>query len=270
MLVRARRSWGARLLVAAFAAFALLPAYWMLLTASRPQSAIYSLSPTPWPLSLEHFVVAWQQLNVPRLAANTAMVATAGAVLQLIVTTLAAYGLCALPRRWQTVTTFAFYGAWLVPVQVIMLPNFLLLNRLGLLETLAGVIAPTLVSGFAVVLLHDHISAIPRQLLDAARLDGLGPLATLGHVVLPNIRAGLTSVGIVLFIAAWNEYFWPALVLRRGEGVLQLGMRSFMTSEGTNWGALMAVAVLACLPALALYVALQRQIVDALVRSGLK
>ncbi|GAB3300957.1 ABC transporter permease subunit [Epidermidibacterium keratini] len=267
--MRARR-WAAWAILAAFASFALLPAYWMVLTATRRQADIYSLSPLPWPLSLESFTIAWQQLDLPRLVLNTAVVATGAAALQLLVATLAAYGLCALTPRWQTAATFAFYGAWLVPVQVVMLPNFLLLSRLGLLETLAGVIAPTIISGFAVVLLREHIGAIPRQLLSAARLDGLGPMATLIQVVLPNVRAGLSSVGIVLFIAAWNDYFWPALVLRRGEGVLQLGMRSFMTSEGTNWGPLMAVAVLACLPALVLYAALQRHIVDALVRSGLK
>lgn len=242
----------------------------MLITATRPAEQTYSLSPIPWPVTFENVVTVWHQLDLLTLLANTTVIAVCATVLQLVVATLAAYGLCAIAPKLQAVVTFLFYGAWLVPLQVTMLPNYLTLGRLGLLETLAGVVAPTIASGFAVILLRQHIADVPRQLIAAARLDGLGPFRTLLQVVVPNLRAALTSVGIVLFITAWNDYFWPAVVLRRSTSVLQLGMRSFMTAEGTNWGALMTVAALACIPALALYLALQRQIVDALVRSGLK
>jgi ABC-type glycerol-3-phosphate transport system permease component len=91
--------------------------------------------------------------------------------------------------------------------------------------------------------------------------------------VVPNLRAPLAALTILLFVTAWNEYFWPAMVLQRSNAVLQLGLRSFMISEGTQgtyWGPLMAVAGLACLPIFALYVVLRRHIVNAFVRSGLK
>ncbi len=88
--------------------------------------------------------------------------------------------------------------------------------------------------------------------------------------MVPNLRPALAALAILLFINAWNEYFWPAVVLRRSNGVLQLGLRSFMGTEGDQWGPMMALAGLACLPVLLLYLVLQRQIVNAFVRSGLK
>jgi multiple sugar transport system permease protein len=163
-----------------------------------------------------------------------------------------------------------FVGVWLVPFQVTMLPNYLLLSQLGLLNTLAGVIVPNLCSALAVLLLRQHMAGFPKELLDAARLDGRSSWGTLWTVVVPNLRPALASLAILLFISAWNDYFWPALVLPRAGSVIQLGIRGFLTEEGQNWGAVMAAAGLACLPIFALYLALQRHVVSAFVRSGLR
>jgi ABC-type glycerol-3-phosphate transport system permease component len=157
-----------------------------------------------------------------------------------------------------------------VPFQVTMPPNYVLLFQLGLLNTLAGVVVPTLCSALGVLLLRQHLDGFPKELLEASAMDGRSSRTTLWTVVVPNLLPALSALSILLFVNAWNEYFWPAMVLQRSSGVLQLGLRSFMGTEGNDWGPMMALAGLACLPVLARYLVLQRHIVNAFVRSGLK
>jgi len=162
-------------------------------------------------------------------------------------------------------------GTWLIPLQVTMIPNYVLVARLGWLDTILGLVAPRLAAAFAVVLLRQHLKSFPRDLLDAARIDGASSWRTLWAVIVPNLRAPLAALGILLFINTWNEYFWPLLVSRKPESsVILVGLQMFLTQEGDLWGPLMAASSLASLPILALYVFLQRQIIDAFVRSGLK
>ncbi|HEX2313533.1 MAG TPA: carbohydrate ABC transporter permease [Thermomonospora sp.] len=248
----------------------LFPIYWLYATSLRAPGDVHDLSPLPWPLSLDSYAQAFAKNDVAEMLVNTAVVAVFSALGQLLVALLAAYALAAWRFRGRRLAHLLFVGTWLVPFQVTMLPNHALLARLGLLETLAGVIVPTLCSALGVLLLREHLLNFPRELLDAAKMDGRSSWSTLWTVVVPALRPVLAALGILLFISAWNEYFWPAMVLQRSNAVIQLGLRSFMGTEGNDWGPLMATAGLAVLPVLALYLFLQRHIVNAFVRSGLK
>jgi len=247
-----------------------VPVYWLFATSLRRPEDVTSTAPLPWPLSLQNYADAWAVLDVPGLLLNTIVMAGLIAAGQLLVGLLAAYAFAAWDLRGARVLHLAFVATWLVPFQVTMLPNYVLLKQLGLLDTIAGVVVPNLCSALGVIMLRQHLLGFPRELLDAARMDGRGSWRILWTVVVPNIGPALASLAILLFVSAWNEYFWPALVLRRSAGVLQLGLRGFMGTEGTDWGPMMATAGLSCLPILLLYLVLQRRIVDGFVRSGLK
>ncbi|MFF0457790.1 carbohydrate ABC transporter permease [Nocardia africana] len=264
------RTAGSHLMLAVTALICVFPIYWLFATALRRPEDVTSLSPVPWPLSVANFGNAAREVDVAGLIANTFVVAALSAVGQLLVALLAAYAFAMYAFPLQRLLYLAFVGTWLVPFQVTMLPNYILLTRLGLLDSLIGVVVPTLCSALAILLLRQHMSAFPKELVAAARIDGRNSWSILWTVVVPNLRPALAALGILLFINAWNDYFWPAVVLRRSNGVLQLGLRSFMGTEGDQWGPMMAVAGLACLPVLLLYLLLQRQIVNAFVRSGLK
>ncbi|MDT3442328.1 carbohydrate ABC transporter permease [Pseudofrankia sp. BMG5.37] len=249
------------------------PIYWMYAGSVRRPADILSQNPLPWPLSLRNYSHVLDTLDVPVLLFNTLVIAAGSTVGQLLVCLLAAYAFGVWDFRGKNILFLLFVAAWLVPLQVTMISNYLVLNKLGLLNTLAGVVVPSLCSTaaiLAVLMLRQHMQAFPRELLDAARIDGRGSWTTLWTVVVPNIRPVLASLGILLFITAWNEYFWPALVLQRANSVIQLGIRGYLTQEGSDWGAIMAASGLACLPIFALYVVLQRQVIDAFVRSGLR
>ncbi|WP_425300476.1 carbohydrate ABC transporter permease [Nocardia farcinica] len=264
------RGAGSHLLLASTAPVAVFPIYWLFATSLRRPEDVTSLSPVPWPLSTANYTDAAAEVDVAGLIGNTFFVATFSAAGQLLVALLASYAFAMYTFPFQRVLYLAFVGVWLVPFQVTMLPNYVLLTRLGLIDTLIGVALPTLCSALEVLLLRQHMASFPKELVAAAQIDGRSSWSILWTVVVPNLRPALAALGILLFINAWNEYFWPAVVLRRSNGVLQLGLKSFMGTEGDRWGPMMALAGLACLPVLVLYLLLQRHIVNAFVRSGLK
>lgn len=257
-------------LLAILALLSIFPIYWMFATAFRRPQDMLSSSPIPWPLSVENFRYVWDTIPMASMLANTFVMASAMAVSQLLVAILAAYAFA----RWNFVGKqllfLLFVGSWLVPFQVTMIPNYLLISQMGLLDTVAGVVIPNLCSAFGVLLLRQHMEAFPTELLDASAMDGQSSWATLWKVVVPNMKPALAALGIMLFISAWNEYLWPALILRQSDALVQIGIRSFLGAEGDNWGAVMAASGLACLPIFLIYLFLQRYVVDAFVRSGLK
>jgi ABC-type glycerol-3-phosphate transport system permease component len=153
-----------------------------------------------------------------------------------------------------------------------MIPNYVLLARLGWLNTVWAIVVPQLSAAFAIVLLRQHLRAFPSELVDAARMDGASSWGVLWRVIVPNVRAPLAALAILLFVSAWNEYFWPLLAIRDiDRSVVQIGLQMYLSQEsGDQWGPLMAAAGMASLPILLLYVVLQRHVIDAFVRSGLK
>ncbi|MEU7818655.1 carbohydrate ABC transporter permease [Pseudonocardia sp. NPDC049154] len=254
----------------AITVFSLVPIAWMYLTALRPRDDALAQSVLPTGLSLDNLRAAAQLLPLSGLVGNTALMALGVAACQLFTALLAAYAF----GRWRfpgdRILFLIFVATWLVPFQVTMLPNYVLLSSLGWLNTLTGVIVPQVTAPFAVLLLRQHMRSFPRELLDAARMDGRSHWTTLWTVVVPSLRGPLAALAILLFVTAWNEYFWPLLVLSDPASVVQIGLRSLITEVGTDYGAMMAAAGALCLPILAVYLLLQRQVVNAFVRSGLR
>jgi ABC-type glycerol-3-phosphate transport system permease component len=250
-------------------AFAVLPILWMYLTSLRAPSALFS-GLLPLHPSVANFQSALTSLPIGQLAINTLLMALGVSLGQLLTGLFAAYALSCWTFRGQHVLFLAIVATWLVPFQVTMLPNYVLLSRLGLLNTVGGVIIPQLSSAFAILLLRQHLKAFPRELLEAARADGQSSWATLWRVVVPNIAPALAALEILLFVGAWNEYFWPLLIFHVPTSVLQLGIGNMLNADAANYGGLMAASGLATLPILALYLVLQRHVVNAFVRSGLR
>ncbi|MGC0362213.1 sn-glycerol 3-phosphate transport system permease protein [Rhodococcus sp. 27YEA15] len=246
------------------------PLYWLVATSLRRPQDVSSLAPFPWPMSVENYVDAADKVDLVRLLSNTFAVAAISASGQLLVALLASYAFAMFTFKFKGLLYLAFVGTWLVPFQVTMLPNYVLLYKLGLINNLAGVIVPTLCSALGVLMMRQHMTSFPKELVAAAKMDGRSSWSILWTVVVPNLRPALAALTILLFVNSWNEYFWPAVVLQRSNSVVQLGLRSFMGSEGNDWGPMMAVAGLACLPVFVLYAVLQKHIVNAFVRSGLK
>jgi sn-glycerol 3-phosphate transport system permease protein len=249
----------------------LLPFWWMVSTSLKAANAIFDLSPLPTAPTIANYLQMWVAIPMASMLVNTFLNAGLLMVGQVFVATLAAYAFARWRFRGDNLLLVLFVGTWLVPFQVTMLPNYVLLSRLGWLDTLAALVVPHLGSAFAVVMLRQFMKSFPLELIEAARLDGAGSWAILWRMMVPNLRAPLAALAILSFISTWNEYFWPLLVTSRPEHtVVQVGLQMFLSSDGEQWGPLMAAATVATVPMLLVYVLFQRQVVEAFVRSGLR
>lgn len=253
------------------AIFCLFPLYWMVVTSLRPANAIFDTVPWPSSASLANYDYALKAIPIVEMLGNTLFVATIVTVAQLFTGLLAAYAFARWRFRFDKLIYTLIALTWLVPFQVVMIPNYLLVSNLGLLDNLAALILPHFAAALAILLLTQAMRSFPREVLEAARMDGAKSWRILWEIIMPNLRGTIASLAILIFISTWNEYFWPLLLSRTPENsVIQIGIQMFMTSEGTQWGPLMAASTMASLPILVLYVVLQRQVIQSFTKSGIR
>ncbi|MHA6616438.1 carbohydrate ABC transporter permease [Pseudonocardia sp. DLS-67] len=248
------------------------PLLWALLGSFKPANRIYSGAPLFWPPSLDNYRVALVDFPITGLLLNTLVMAAGVTAMQLAVAVLAGYALVRFRVRFTGLVVAALTGALVIPAQSLMIPHFLMIAELGWRNTFPGLIVPQL-SGcaLAVLLLRQHIRAIPPSLLSAAALDGATPWEALRFVVLPLLRPALGAVAILVFISTWNEYLWPLLAAPAADRTtIQVGLQLFQNTEGANPGPLLAAAVLSTAPIAAIYLVMSRRIVDAFLQSGLR
>lgn len=249
----------------------LFPVYWMLVSSLRPANMLFETSLWPSAPTLENYTYALDAIPIARMLANTLIFAAVSTVLQLLTGILAAYGFARWQFRGDKLVYTAVALTWLVPFQVVMIPNYLLVAQMGLLDNLLALILPNLASALAILLLAQAMRGFPKEVVEAARMDGAGHWRILWEVLVPNLRGTVASLAILIFISTWNEYFWPLLLSRTaGNSVIQIGIQMFMTQEGNQWGPLMAASTLASLPVLVIYVVLQRQVVQSFMKSGIR
>ncbi|RAI01729.1 sugar ABC transporter permease [Acuticoccus sediminis] len=250
---------------------AIFPVYWMVVSSLKGDGDIYSSRLWPEHVTFEHYAYVLDAIPMLGILWNTTLMASATMLAQVLTGLLAAYAL----TRWRFRGSSLVHGlvalSWLVPFQVTMIPNYVLATRLGLLDSLAGLVVPNAAAAFAVLVLYNGMRGFPKEVVEAARMDGAGHWRILWQIVVPNLKAPLAALAVLAFISAWNEYFWPLLLIRRMDNaVVQIGLQMFMTQEGNQWGAMMAAATLSSLPILAVYMLLHRHVIDSFMRAGLR
>ena len=251
--------------------FCLFPVYWMLVSSFRPANAMFETSLWPTTASLGNYTQAIDAIPIARMLVNTLVFSIASTLAQLTTGRLAAYAFARWKFPFDKLVYTAVALTWLVPFQVVMIPNYLLVAQMGLLDSVLALILPNLAAALAILLLAQAMRGFPKEVVEAARMDGAGHWRILWEVLVPNLRGTIASLAILIFISTWNEYFWPLLLSRTAENsVIQIGIQMFMTAEGNQWGPLMAASTLASLPVLVIYVFLQRQVVQSFMKSGIR
>lgn len=272
--LRARRlrGVGMHLVLAALSAVALLPVVWAAVSSFKPPTELYDLALVPRDPTLDNYRTALDAFPLGRLLLDSTVIAGAVAVGQVLLALLAAYGVTRYEFRGRGVLFAVMVGTILVPQQTLILPNYLLVARLGWLDSYLGLIVPQIATAAAgVFLLRQHLRGFPRSLLDAAELDGATDWQVLWRVVVPNLWPSLVALLIILFIQTWNEYLWPLLITTGVDRTtIQVGLRVFQTEEGNAWGPLMAAASMSSVPLLVAYTVAQRRIIDAFLRAGIR
>jgi multiple sugar transport system permease protein len=256
-----------------FGALSLLPLLWMV-SASFMQTGEASRFPPallPHHPTLAHYRDLFGRLALGRYALNSALVAILTTTFALAINSSAGYAFAKLRFRGRDRTFRALAAGLAIPVQVAMLPLFLMVKALGLVNNYGGVIIPGLASIFGIFLVRQYALAIPDDLLDAARIDGAGEFRVFRSIVLPTIRPVLATLALWTFLATWNDFMWPLIVLSDDRRyTLPVALAGLMGEHAQDVELMMAGAVITVLPVLVLFLMLQRYYVEGVTEGSVK
>ncbi len=251
----------------------LAPYAWMVSSSFKPHAEIFSatLELIPRRPILHNYVVAVTREPTLRAILNSLIMAGAETLAVVATSVVTAYPFARLRFRGRDAVFLMVLGTMMIPAQVTMVPAFVLLRWLGWIDTYQGLIVPRIVTPLGIFLIRQFLLALPRELEEAARIDGCGRLRTLTRVLMPNLGPAVATLAIFTFTASWNEFFWPLIVVQSSEmRTIQLLIAALKQTEAVEWGVVMAIVTLSVLPTVAIYLALQKYFQKGIVMSGLK
>lgn len=250
------------------------PLLFMAATSFKNMDQIFavSLNPFSWPPTWANYEIVLEDFPFFTFLSNTLFIAAFVTFFKLATSVLAAFAFVYYDFKYKETIFNSMLLTFFIPTTVLVMPNYLLMSQLGLLNTPWGVMLPELADGMGIFLMRQTMRGIPKSLLEAAILEGAGPLSILRKVMFPLIKPSAMAISIFFFINSWNEYFWPLLVLQDKDNyTLPLALQMFISAEGgSEWGIAMAVATLTSLPPLILYLLSQRLILNTFMQSGVK
>jgi multiple sugar transport system permease protein len=257
--------------LAGTAVITLIPVVWMILTALKTPAEVAADPPTwlPHSLRFENFSDAWSFAPFGRYLLNSFVMAGGIAVLQVVTSALAAYAFARLRFRGRDLLFYVYLGTLIIPPQVTVIPQFLIVRELHWVDTYAGLIIPQAFTAFGVFLLRQFFLGIPHELEEAARIDGASRWACFWRIILPLSGPALATLGVFAFMWHWNNLLWPLIVSNTDKTIpIVVGLTRFQGEHGTDWQLLMAASVLATIPVLVAYFAAQRWFVQGIATSG--
>ena len=275
-----RQRWALTAALLALAVLWLSPIAWVVATSLKPSADIIRLPPEwiPWPATLTHYhevlLGSSRTARIGRAFANSLVVATGSVLVVLATSAMAAYPLARMRFPGRDLVFVVLVGSLMIPNAVLLVPQYVLTQRLGWLSTYQGLIVPeaAMLFAFGVFLLRQFFLTMPRELEDAALIDGAGPWQVFSRIILPLSQPVLAALAIFAFRSAWNDFLWPLIAVNKPEmfplPVALALLRSAYSSE--SYGPIMAGAALSALPLLVVFVVANRRIVEGVRLSGLK
>jgi multiple sugar transport system permease protein len=264
------------LLVALFVVVTIIfvmPLVLMLSSAFKPTAEIVRVPPTllPEAPTLDNFRTVLSEAPYGTWYRNSLVVAISVTALCLFTSAVGGYIFAMFEFPLKKPLFVLILITLMIPFPVLLIPNYIVASRLGLLNSLWALILPGVVSAFGIFLLRQFAAGIPRDLIEAARLDGASEWAIFGRIVVPLLRPALAALGVFTFLASWNDYLWPLVAINDlDKSTLPLALTFFNTSHAQRYDLVMAAATMAVVPVLIVFLIFQRQIVKALVLAGMK
>lgn len=252
----------------------LLPLIWLVSTAFKsPTEDIFQFPPQLIPAQPtgQNFVKVWQSEPFGQYLLNSSLVAVLTVALNLLFCSLAAYPLARLEFRGRELIFSLIVSTILIPFQIVMIPLYILAVQLGLRNTYLGLIFPAIASAFGIFLLRQAFQGVPKELEEAARMDGCSELGIWWFVMMPSIRPALVTLAIFVFIGSWSDFLWPLIILDRPEYyTLPLGVAKLAGAFSLDWRLIAAGSVISIAPILLFFILMQRYIVPTESGSGVK
>lgn len=269
----ARRSVVPTTLLWVLAVLMLFPLVWFLVSSFKPGSELFSypLSFFPREWSLQGYTDAIDRIDFGRYFLNTTIVATVTTALTVALCATTGYALARYKNAWLSVLGLCILSMTMLPGEVILNPMFIVVRDLGLYNSLAGVIIPSIVTPTGVFMFRQFFITIPEELTQAARIDGASEFGIFFRIMLPLARPIMLTLAIVSFQWRWNDYIFPLIILGDPDQfTLQIALRALVGAENIQWTILLAASVLSMLPLIALYLVFQRYITSSNINAGLK
>lgn len=271
---RRRRSMWVRFTVAlTLVAVMMLPMYWMLRTSVAPPQEMSDLPVALWPKEwrLANYTAPWSQYPFAHWMMNSVVIAVVSVALTLVINLAAGYAFAKLRFPGRNLLFLLIISTLMVPVQVIMIPQFQIVIDLDLLNSQWGVILPRLAEAFGLFMARQFFLGIPDELIEAGRVDGAGHLRVFWSIVLPLSKPLVASLVIFTFMWRWNEFVWPLIVLNNSDSyTLPVGLQYLISQFDTNYGPLLAMSFVSILPMLVVFAVFQRFFIEGVARTGIK
>jgi multiple sugar transport system permease protein len=252
----------------------MVPFIWMIVTSFKGQTEVFAYPPTwiPQQPQWQNYLQVWKQAPFGRYYLNSTIVALAVTVGQLISCILAAFAFARMNFKGKNAMFLIFLSTTMISSQVTLVPSYLIMRSLNWIDHYQALIVPFLANAFGVFMIRQAFRAIPRELEEAAKLDGCGRFRFLVQILLPLCKPILASQALFAFMGNWNSYLWPLIVTNQDRmRTLQIGLRYFVSGEGgTQWGVYMAAAVVISLPVIFIYFLVQKTFVESMASTGLK
>jgi multiple sugar transport system permease protein len=251
----------------------ILPLIWMVVTSFETLNETRTFPPVLYPhhLQVSNYTQVLQQAPFARWFLNTLVVTTATVVGNLLLCSLAGYAFARIKFFGREVVFLLVLATLMVPLQVVIIPTFLIVKRLGLIDTLGALIVPSLTEAFGIFMLRQFFRTLPVELEEAARIDGASRLGVLFKILLPLSGPALATLAVIQFTWTWNDFLWPLVTIFSPNNMtLQLGLATFQGAHASNTNLLMAANVMSLLPVLALFFVTQRYFIRGIATTGLK
>ena len=250
---------------------AIAPLLWMLSMSLKPSNEVFDTNLIPRRPTLDSFVYVFTQVDFARFLLNTLFVSAAVTLVALILHSMAAYALARLRFPGRDAIFLTMFATFLISQPVIIVPLFILARALHLLDSYAGLIIPSIFNAFGIFLLRQFYLAIPRELEEAALIDGAGYFRIWLSIILPLSRPIMSALAILFFLANWNSFLWPLTITSNQDlWMVQVAIASFRQQYNGSWNYVMAASTVVALPTIVMFVIFQKRIIELIKTTGIK
>ena len=259
------------LISAILALMTLFPLLWMVSIAFKPAAESFSSNLIPESPTLDNFIYVLTGVPFIRYMLNSFFVSATVTMVALFFHTMAGYALARLRFPGREVIFLAIFSTFLVSLPVVIVPLFIIVKAMGMINSYAGLIVPAIFNAFGIFLLRQYYLSLPREIEEAAVIDGAGYWRIYWSIILPLSRPIMSALAILFFLANWNSFLWPLTITSNPNlWMVQVGIANFKSQYSASWNYMMAASTIVAIPTLILFVIFQRQIMDSLKTSGLK